>query len=964
MKKISNSILIFTLVALSMSPLIWFLGKGNAIIDGLDTNFPLEPVIWFTKRLFIWNGSYNAGSHFSSSVGGLFFHLVQVVPYLAGFSLQSVEIISILFWSTIIAVGAYLFAKNFISTKVTIIIPFLVLYFFNIYLYNSWENIKVANLGLVATLPLILTLLKKANEKEISNSKIIFFSAVCGVLAGGTGINPAYFISLFGVFFIYSLILLFTTKSPINTLFSIFKVFIPIVLVNLYWMLPLYNFVFVGSGISSLDSIGFTNWVDSLSQNTSIVNILRLQGVWDWYVVDPYGMPIYIPYALRYFRSLPFIIFSLVVPTLAFISLIVRSKQQYRQYVFFTILTIVGVFMGVGTHEPTGQLFKFFAEHIPFFNFFRSPWYIFTPYTIIGLAGLTSLLFNHIDEIITRKVKLSRRYPIFPLFILFFVFAHIVYSYPQVTGKIFRPGRPDTFYQQFPQYVFDAKDYLLKNDTGRIISIQEDPLETFDWGYKGTESLLGLFSDRQVLSASFNYSNRYFAELVNTFYRYVRREEYSSLISMSNILGFQTVFMREDAPSYFKPTPDVLKDYTKSVENIGKWSFVKLSDATVTSNVSIPSKVYVMNLSPEDYASISGILPRDSITLLKNDTQFESISHMLSEYGQILKAKNLDSDMLDNTSTYSFTIETPGEYSFVVNQKSLKGDNIKIVLDGQPIDVSNISIRDSSISIGPIMLQKGEHRALLISPQIQKTILNQEMPISLTSFDDKPNQISLDVDNFDMRRKYAFRFKYKYFYGDLATIQLGQVNNKQPFRVDKIPLKQSLDVEEQSYLYTPVELPSKLEFIATMPSSVNKSSKFEVSQIEAFPIYENDLFLIQSIKGIDTSQVKLTSNRVNPTKYVLNIQNVPNGYFVLLKENYHSGWIITSQSYIGGIQPHFSANGYANAWFIPVGGESAQIDVTFAPQKTYITALFASILSLVFISMYFLLDSYKAYRKH
>jgi hypothetical protein len=96
--------------ALGFYPLIWFLKFRTSIIDGLDTNFPLDPLIWFTRRLFIWNDVLNGGLHFSSSVAGLFFHLLQVVPFLAGFPIQIVEILNILFWSLSIIFAGFVFS--------------------------------------------------------------------------------------------------------------------------------------------------------------------------------------------------------------------------------------------------------------------------------------------------------------------------------------------------------------------------------------------------------------------------------------------------------------------------------------------------------------------------------------------------------------------------------------------------------------------------------------------------------------------------------------------------------------------------------------------------------------------------------------------------------------------------------------------------------------------------------------
>ena len=96
--KIWNNWHTVILVALCLVPIIWFIGRGDVLITGLDTNFPLDPLVWFQRRFYVWNGINNAGIDFSSSVAGVFFHFVQLAPYLLGLSLKNVEIVSLVFW--------------------------------------------------------------------------------------------------------------------------------------------------------------------------------------------------------------------------------------------------------------------------------------------------------------------------------------------------------------------------------------------------------------------------------------------------------------------------------------------------------------------------------------------------------------------------------------------------------------------------------------------------------------------------------------------------------------------------------------------------------------------------------------------------------------------------------------------------------------------------------------------------
>ena len=173
--------------------------------------------------------------------------------------------------------------------------------------------------------------------------------------------------------------------------------------------------------------------------------------------------------------------------------------------------------MGAGTHPPTGFVYSFLVGKIPFFSFFRSPWYIFTPYLIFAYAGLASLLFAGLE-------KPRIRFIVYSLTFLFVV-GYLLYSYPLVTGKIFRPSKPDGFYVKFPDYVWEAEKWLQGENNGingRIITYPDDQIENFSWGYKGTDTILSLFSTHEFITPSFNLASKPLQNLLDEFYSCIK----------------------------------------------------------------------------------------------------------------------------------------------------------------------------------------------------------------------------------------------------------------------------------------------------------------------------------------------------------------------------------------------------------------------------------------------------------
>jgi len=383
MKLFRSRLAFFLVVLMGFTPIIWFIGKPGVLINGSDTNFPLDPAIWFARRFFVWNSVASAGGDFSSSTAGIFFHLIQFIPFKLGFSLQLVQITSFVFWFLLIVVASFIFARVILQKNIFAQFTLVIFYSFNIYLFNTWENVKVANLSLVASIPLALSILILAKRGRISKKAVVFYSVLVGVLVSGTGINPAYFVSFFLVLTIYVLaqvLVNFSKEAIIGILRNFSLLSTLIILVNSFWILPTSSFIIknIGPG-KSIDTIGYTNWIDSLSKNASILNIIRLQGAWDWYAFDGVtGLPLYIPYALNFFFRMPFIIFSLGLPVLVIVSLLFANKKMRDLYLAFGLMFILGIFLGVGTHLPTGHAFRFFAR-CPFLHF-SGALGIFSPY--------------------------------------------------------------------------------------------------------------------------------------------------------------------------------------------------------------------------------------------------------------------------------------------------------------------------------------------------------------------------------------------------------------------------------------------------------------------------------------------------------------------------------------------------------------------------------------------------------
>ncbi len=959
-------ILIFLLGFL---PIIWFIGKGGVLIDGVDTNFPLDPWVWFQRRLFVWN-SANGGSDFSSSTAGLFFHFIQVIPFKLGFSLQGVQIISLIFWFLLITLSAYWFAKIILPKNRLAQFIFVFFYTFNIYAFNTWENVKVANLSLLVSTPLGLSILILLSRKKISYSKALFLSILCGVVVSGTGINPAYFVSFFlstFLFFLGIIVVDCRERKILKDLKDFVFVSLSIILVNLFWILPTANYVTRDVSVKdSITSIGFTNWVDSLSENTSILNVVRMQGAWDWYAIDSETrLPLYVPYANIYFHNFPFLLFSFLIPILAILSFFFVDKKKLSLYVSFALMMVLAIFMGSGTHPPTGYLFRWMSLHIPFFSLFRSPWYIFTPLLVLSYAGLVSLLI----------FSLKRRFRTLTYLLgATLIVGNIFYSYPLITGQIFRPGRPDTFYVRFPDYLFSSKKWLGQDESeGRIIGYPEDEIEQFDWGYRGVESILTLFSDKEVLFSSLNVSNSQLGLLTREFYDSLKKREIESALKIASKLKVTLIFEKRDQTSLSVELPDDIKELPKEV--FGEWTFYRLA---------APGKIYISNkfLFAYPYSKVAEVMAStDPSEILINhaDSIVKDASLTQETAGNLVLAENSQEKTFNaKTIEYQFEIPKSGEYqprleSYNLSSFGLNPEKpLMVDVDGKRSIWEPESQSDYVIYKG-VHFNEGSHKIVLEVDNKNLisggdfengTVFEREGNgvfkieeengnnfLSIFNTDLKDSSAFFKVSPFDSNNSYFIKFKYKSSFGSAPKALVKQIKGETKIKVESQSLPISSEWKYYSFYYAPVNTTSEMSVGLLSPFTYNSSgTKVEYGDLSIYKVFNNRLIFYSRGEGENLAVPQVSYRKVSPVEYQGEVESALGRHVLLFADSYSPEWEIrlydSNDKQINAEVLHFSSNLYENSWYIDKTLQNYKFKIVYKPQRLFNFGLFISLLTI------------------
>lgn len=1009
MNKILRYLSILSLILLSLTPVVWFWGRGQYIINGVDTNFPMNPQLWFLRRFFVWNDNVNAGLDFSSSVSGMFFHLIQFIPYKLGFDLHTTQILSLVFWFSMIVLGSYILARLIVPKLWLLQILFVCLYSFNIYMFNTWENIKVANLSLVATIPFVIAILVMLKNKQITRITAALSSSLIAIVFSGSGINPAYFFCLYLIISILLLSELLTTKG-LNNFKEVFlnylTVCLVIFMVNLFWFLPTVNFILGNiSTFNSIDKLGFTNWVDSLSENTSILNVLRLQGAWDWYAFDASTYePLYIPYAINYFNKLPFVLFSFLIPSLVLVSFSFMSKENRYLYLAFGLMVITGVFLGAGTHLPSGTVYRWFINYVPFFSIFRSPWYIFTPMVTLAYASLVSLLFYGIYKKVHGKNSVATK--LIPVAVIILIIGNLVYSYPLVLGKIFRFERNDSFFVKFPDYTFEAQKWLNGQPSHRVIGYPDDEIERFTWGYRGIESILTLFSNKETLFSPLNMPDSGLSQLIKEFYWHLKRNEVQAAFAIGSKMDLGLILEKGDQESLSSALPESVKRLPNN--RFDKWTFYQISDQYLTPKIYSAENIF-FGFPYKEGVKMVTTLNKSDILIDPKDGQLSKISNFdklsgsitlaensqLSEYTKFQQSQsNLQDRLTDRQLSgvnFKFWFEEDNVYQPILEKYKLENFGISlqepldITLDGQKSALFVENVSDSYVYFKPMFLSKGEHnldinigqKGLVIENNFSKDykpdlhgegqaqVANdgEEYYLSILNKDKKDTYVNFRFSEFDPLSTYYVSVKYRQIYGNNATVIFQQDNDftlvkSQVERLPNYPGWQTF-----GFYVEPVRTKSKAKVALISPATKDPlGTTIQYDDLITYRVFTNQLLFIHR-KDSTLVVPKISYKKVSPVEYEGTVEGAIGPHMLVFSENYNKQWEIKlsdQDEHDIRLNPvHLSGNIYANAWYMDKTPQKYKFQIYYTPQKLLLIGGILSVTTILLCLGLYLLKKIK-----
>jgi hypothetical protein len=431
---------------------------GQTISGGDYVVFWPENIAYLRHfAFFAWDATVNFGLN---SVGSL--HSAPYSLYMGWIGLlvgdQTVWWERIVWWLPFFIFSSLsisiLVKKLFPQNIVWYVAPFIFL--FNTYVFMMIGGGQIGGIGLAyAIAPAVLYgFIRTINSTGSNNLKFSLLAGLLFAMQIVFDLRIAY-VTLAAVvlYLVVSIMYQVSKKNIPTTLYLLlYTIVIPLGITGLlhaFWIIPMVLFRVntieqLGAAFNSFEAVKFFSFA-------TIENSLSLLHP-NW----PENL-----FGKTYFMRAEF----LLLPILAFSSLLFIDKKSSKYILFFSLLGLIGAFLAKGANEPFGQVYLWMFDHIPGFVMFRDPtkWYILTA---ISYAVLIPFSIASIYKLLSAKFKNKKFIP--PLFLIFIFFFLLFLIRPVFSGELGGTFKSVTM----PEEYRELKIFLLEeNDVFRTMWI-------------------------------------------------------------------------------------------------------------------------------------------------------------------------------------------------------------------------------------------------------------------------------------------------------------------------------------------------------------------------------------------------------------------------------------------------------------------------------------------------------------
>lgn len=611
---------------IGLIPLLWF--KGGAVILGHDSGLPLDPITHFIDRFYVWSQRFGIGTDQSAALLGAFFiHGLEALLSFLGFSMQLEQKLQFVFWFTLPGLAMYFFVNKVWPEKKHMPLVASLIYMVNYYLIQGWFVAERTKFSIYIALPIVLYFLFSYLTRKVSFLPSVMFAGLTLGFLNGGGSFPLYGGMIVAVFlaYLYINIVYFNFETLRRTILFSLGVVIVYTLLNSYWLITYYYYVlsFFSRDLANAGGAdGVLTWVKYLSKGSNFMNLLRGQGIPEWYLND------FHPYAQTLMNNPLFKFISFGFPFLVVFPIVVIKSNKDRFYAYFLIiLALAGIFLSAGTNSPLSFLFEALVRHVPGFVMFRSAYYKFDYVVWFSYAVLIGLAIDFLLVKIKEKKPKLLRLSSSSFFLAIFIVIYLFYHYPIFNGVFFDynndPNGKLTTRVTVPSYVFEFGKWSNAQDPSRrylvLPELNDSSYISYDWGFWSLAPLTSLLSKNSFVQNSglVAPSERL---LMKQMYSALLNRDFDSFLDYADIFAVDSLVVQEDydwksihwGTTDPKKYEDVIASSPmfKLEKEFGKWKVYKIVNRDKSRRITISNSLNFLQGELSDVVSFPYFSPK------------------------------------------------------------------------------------------------------------------------------------------------------------------------------------------------------------------------------------------------------------------------------------------------------------------------------------------------------------------
>jgi hypothetical protein len=923
LKRISPQVWITALIALVaiVLPFLW-LHPGEMLLDS-DILAPLDPAHNYGRVFSLWDPTNNAGTAWGA---GLYLPrwFLWLIPFTAdkiGLSQTTGE--ALMFGGLL---AGWVVAASFLlrSLNITKIGFFLGLLFA---LFNPFIVDRAHDMETLTTL-IMSAYMSGAIIRVAQGSRIPWYALGFALIQLILPVaNPSTRIAglLLPLIIFFSYLWRSRSKERKSLLqFGLLTIGLTL-LINGGFLYALSTF-FQGEHVALAQS-GAQSWLSGVSESASLWNIVRLIGAWDWF--QTFSGEAYIPVAQFY--QTPLGIGASVTPLV----LIGGLALWFRRWTLWHTIIVVGVILAMGTHPPFGGVFQWAFDHLPGFSIFRSPWYKFSIWILIGFIVLIGRGFDTFKKMGAPRAVIGLALCAGALI--------IASGWPLFTGgRYARTSERQALSAQrvkIPAYAREAAGWIRSHTKGgRVLLVPQHRFDSsqMTWGYGSiTPVQNALFDPVPVIYQNF-IPGEGESRLLDLFEKHLAEGDRGAS-GILEPLGVEFIVLQKDfsyrnfnladQTTFYRDLLRGQKDITPAAD-FGEWEIFSVAAGQSKASFA-PYAAQLVTESSDEMA----------LTQTPNMIFTSETNPALNETALLFGRWGLGEMELFQTTVRVRAPNLPAASYTVKAQGSLGG----LTLNGQPIaGAGTAAIGAGAVIEGTLAGQTYPLKNTDFSTGTDWTVINETGP---GSFENRGSEGALTVggghitlfqtlSSFDITKHYLATVRYKTDGGAVWKIGIRQSGPAPRYE----ELKSGGEYQTKTF-WVPVDsafVQAQLEFIGDGSGTLilDDLTLAEVENTTALTITPE----------VSISSTALTLERQSNTRYIIR-GAATRGGVVALDEAYSTGW----KAYEGATELfHFRANGFANGWKVPHDGPF-EITIEYAPQRVFVNIIIVSALLILML---------------